>query len=308
MEYQNVLIAPDVFDYISRYYSNDENCEDDIDLRSYKENLKLKCLVLDKDNNSHNVYEEIKNIIKNTSDFGKHQLEIILNSFLESGRIKFITIDNYEQIVNNKKHNYLFNVGKSSNTKIINSQMDFLFYKNQTSHFEILNINEFNNPPNDSGLFNQKRTIHLTRGQKYNLYEKLKYYWINTETLTIEDDYLRKKDFKEGNKEKEGQFSKLVKLILTCSNLKYLKITTPFNDRNQNTELYLDRDSFKNEIIIKTGIEPTIENNKMGERHYYTDSFDIHFGKGLDFFNIAKNYYVYRPKVTITITPLKITK
>ena len=53
------------------------------------------------------------------------------------------------------------------------------------------------------------------------------------------------------------------------------------------------------EIKSLTGIAPILENKKAGERHYITDYFKIHLGKGLDFFD--EYYKVWRDKITITI-------
>ena len=76
MKYHDLLIAPDVFEYVAKYFSGDETC-DDIDLKSYKENLSLKCLLLDTQNHGYNLYEILKKIAKNSSDNGISKLQII---------------------------------------------------------------------------------------------------------------------------------------------------------------------------------------------------------------------------------------
>jgi hypothetical protein len=301
MEYQNLLIAPDLFDYLSRYHSGDPAC-DDVDLKLYKNNLKLKRLILDKEEDENGIYKTIKNIIRNSSDFAKDKLEIIIEEFIQSKRIYFSNSNTNIKYVKNKNHNYYFNLAKSTDTKIINSQVDILLYKNQITDFEILSIEDFNDPGSKSFLFNQRRDISLSKNDIFNIYEVLRFYWINTESLIIEDDYLRKLDNVETKR--EGQFPKLIRLIETCKNLKKLIIRTPFSDIRQNSKEYLCKNDFEQQVLNQTGIRPTIEDKKMGERHYYTDFFHIHLGKGLDFFNL-KDYRVWRPTVTITIRPLE---
>lgn len=301
-EYQNILIAPDVFDYITKFYSGDPNIED-IDLKSYKENLRLKCLILDKRDDDEGIYSKVKKIINDSSDLAKNKLEIILDEFIQSNRIKFGTSTSNENFVKSEEHNYLFNLALYSNTKIINSQLDILLYKNRIDKFEIMNIEEFINPPAKSSIFSLSRDILLNRNDKYNIFEELKYYWLNTKSLIVEDDYLRKLDDLENKK--EGQFPKLISLIKTCKNIESLIIRTPFSDKNQNSQLYLNQANFEREIKEQTSIQPVVKDLKVGERHYYTDYFKIDLGKGLDFFNISEGYRVWRPIVTIRITPLK---
>jgi len=302
IEYQNIVIAPDVFRNISRFFGGDPDIED-IDLKSYRETLRLKCLILDREEHTKGVYASIKEIINQSNDFSRNKLELLIDEFLQSNRIKFERLDKESEFVRNREHNYLFNLASSSKTNIINSELDFLLYKTQVKDFEILNIDEIINPPSGSSAFAFSRDIELIKNDSFNIYEVLKYYWINTKTLIIEDDYLRKKD--DLINIKEGQFSKLILLLKACKNLEKLLIRTPFNDSTQNSKGYLTKEEFEQEIINQTAIHPEIENKKVGERHYYTDYFKIHMGKGLDFFNIKNGFRVYRPKVTIRITPIK---
>lgn len=290
-EYQNVLICPDVFEYLSGFYSGNPNYED-IDLKSYKQNLKLKCLILDKSDDENGVYLRIKNIINSSSDIAKHKLELIIEEFIKSKRIKFVENLSNNAFSKSEDHNYIFNLALSSKTKIINSQLEILFYKNKINEFEIFSIEDFTNPPSDSSIFNIRRDVDLNKNDKFNIFETLHYYWINTESLVIEDDYLRKKS---------GQFPKLIKLIKYCKNLKELKIFTFLSDKNQQTKEFVSAQDFESKIEELTGIELLVEDKQVGERHYITDFFDLHFGKGLDFFNENSGYNVWRDKVTITI-------
>lgn len=304
IEYQNILISPDVFNYIRNSYSDPDG--EDIDLRSYKQNLQLKCLVLDTRTDDDGVYSKIKKIIQDSTDLAKNKLQVILDEFLESKRVRFENPVTEKIFADNTEHNYLFNLALTSETKIINSQLDILLYKNRISEFEIYNIEDVINPPQNSSIFSISRDIERHKGEELNIFEVLRYYWINTTSLIIEDDYLRKLDNPYYNS--DGQFSKLIELIKACKNLSHLIIRTSFSDIRQSSEEYLSRTDFEREIIEQTGIHPQIEDIKVGERHYYTDYFKIHLGKGLDFFNIKKGYKVYRPKVTIRITPLENTE
>lgn len=300
IEYQNIIIAPDVFKFIKESYS-DPRLED-LDLKSYRNNLKLKCLILDKDKKDSALLSSLKEAYRDSSDFTKIKLESLIEEFLQSQRVKFKSIKECENIVENSNHNYLFNLANISNTKIINSQFDLLLYKLKIDNFELLNIDEIINPPAHSEIFSLNRDIELKKGEKFNIYEILSFYWINTKSLIIEDDYLRKLD--DLGNHKEGQFPKLVRLIKTCKNLESLIIRTPFKDSKQSSKLYLDKNDFISEIVKQTNIIPIIEEAKVGERHYYTDYFKIHLGKGLDFFDIRQGYRIWRPKVTIRISPL----
>lgn len=289
LEYQNIIISPDVFEYLGGYIKGEPYC-DDVDMRSYKQNLKIKRLVLDKREDSDGIYERIKNIIKNSSDLAKDKLQIILDEFLNSERHTFKENFLSREYVKNKEHNYLFNLAESTKTKIINSQKEILVYKSKINEFEILNIEDFIEPPFNSTLFSIKRDIDLTKGTTFNLYEILKYYWINTKTLIVEDDYLR---------HSKNQFPKLIQLIKTCTSLMSLTIKSLFTDKKQSGGEYKSKLDFEKEIYFQTGIAPILENKKAGERHYITDYFNIHLGKGLDFFN--EYYKVWRDKATITI-------
>ncbi|MBK7159495.1 MAG: hypothetical protein IPH77_13385 [Ignavibacteria bacterium] len=62
MYLQEIVISPDIFEKISRAFS--ENFDEDIDLKSYKENLYLKKILFDDVANGESIiFKEIKNII-----------------------------------------------------------------------------------------------------------------------------------------------------------------------------------------------------------------------------------------------------
>ena len=60
-------------------------------------------------------------------------------------------------------------------------------------------------------------------------------------------------------------------------------------------------DKFKNKVFDTTGIRPVILSEQVGERHYFTDYFEIHLGKGLDFFDFGR-FKVKKKRITIEIT------
>ena len=137
---------------------------------AHKQNLKLKRLILDKRTDNKGIYQKMKNIINNSSDLAKNKLEIILEEFLKSKRVRFEESLSKRKYVVDMEHNYLFNLAASSKTKIINSQREILLYKSRINEFEILSIEDFIDPPLNSTLFSIKRDIELTKGKSFNLF------------------------------------------------------------------------------------------------------------------------------------------
>lgn|GEM_PF-4719594 len=300
IEYQKVIITPDVFSFIRDSYTFPD--AEDIDFKSYKQNLKLKQLVLDKRMDGQDILSQTKCIVQNSNDLSKNKIEMILEEFVMSGRITFRNVETIMEIVDNPDNNYILNLARVAKTKVINSQKKSLLFSKSLKEFEIADIQSFIKPPSLSSIFSLERDIELLKGTKFNIYKSLEFYWLNTKSLIVEDDYLRKKD--DAIKKREGQFIKLLYLIKACRNLEKLIIRTTFSDTNQKSEQYLSKSDFQREIKNQTGLDAKIEEIKVGERHYYTDYFKIDLGKGLDFFNIKKDYEVWRPKHTIRITPI----
>lgn len=281
---QDIVINSDVFERINSSLL-------DINFKSYKENLKLKRLVTSED-----LLDVIKQIFNASTGLQKKAIEEILRVFEDES--KFVHLKNGDHknyYSKNQKINTLINLGLFSNSQLINSEDKSLSLvlpnlKNNIN-LELLSIEEMINPPSFSKLFTLERDIDLKKNDKFNIYETLEFYWLNTQNLCIEDDYLR---------HKKRQFPLLIKLLKTCANLKNVKIFTPFLDKQQDNDEYYNQNEFVEEIIKSTNITPIIVSKKVGERHYITDLFDIHLGKGLDFFTIP-DFKVYRPKVSIRI-------
>ena len=94
---QEIVISPDIFEKINKAFT--PGFDEDLDLKSYKENLKLKSVLFDKNENDESIlFDKIKEIMDLSSDFGKQKINSILKSLLQSGKIAYKTIP--------KIHNY----------------------------------------------------------------------------------------------------------------------------------------------------------------------------------------------------------
>lgn len=228
---QDIVISPDVFKKLAKYYSDPD--EDDIDLKSYKENLELKKLVLDNNTSKERseILEQIKNIIKNSSDFSRKKIETILNQFLLSDRIGYQNNLKWEKFVSNKDHNLLINVGRKIDSGIIHScdkelenTVNLLanFNHKELRKVEVVDINKFINPPRNSKLLCTRRVISYNIGEEFQFEEILRPYICSTKKMEIFDEYIRKKE--------RGLFN-LKRILKLCDSLEQLKIYTWLGDK-----------------------------------------------------------------------------
>lgn len=292
MIYQDIIICPDIFEKIKISLSDAES--EDIDLRAYRENLRLKSLLLD--NSDDGIEQRINKIIENSNYFAKKKLLSILSEFKKSRRLTYYSIKN-----NTSQLSEIISIlSNKSNSQLINTDdptICALKFKND--ELDILSFDELIDPPNLSRCFAKTRDIRLKKGDIFDPYKQLKFYWDNTESLHICDDYLR---------QKETQFPVLAHIIKSIPRLKNLSITSSFSDSSQqDKDSYYSKDEFMLKIENLTGIKPILIDKKAGERHYYTDYFDIDMRKGIDFFNkykLKKDIFeVFREIVTISVTP-----
>lgn len=285
MYLQDIVINPDVFEKIK-----DDILE--IDFKSYKKNLVLKRLVTSKE-----IGEKFKSVKESSNDLGKKAIEAVLKIFEKEEKYFHLESDGFKPFIrNNVISNALLNLAINSNSQIINSENKsiklLLSSIPEAKNVEVLTINETINPPPESKLYCFNRIIKLKKGDYFNIYESLKWYWLNTTSLNIEDNYLR---------HKKRQFPLLIELIKSCKNLNRLEIHTDFQDHKQQKEIYYDQDDFEKELLDETGIKPTIISEHVDERHYFTDHFEIILGKGIDFFDLGK-FKVKKNRITIEIT------
>ncbi|MBK7380320.1 MAG: hypothetical protein IPJ03_15255 [Ignavibacteriales bacterium] len=290
--YQEIVICPDVFKKIREFYIEQN---DSIDIKTYKENLKLKKIVLDSGKTSY-LFDAIKCEIEKADYQGKNSCKLILEEFTKSNRIKFDEIKNEGKITTDKVVNRAINLSLRTESKILHSENNQLkCYQYNYSGFEVINTNEMVKPPVESCLLNFSRDLELKDGQVIDIFHLLRYYFKDTIKLVIEDKYLR------GRK---NQFNNLKKLLSECNNLKILEIYSNLEDRNEANEKnnYTEQE-FLSQLNKMTKAEINLQqaNRKMHDRIYTGDRFKIKFSSGLDF--IDHRNVVYKDEVTINIRP-----
>lgn len=290
--HQEIVICPDVFKKIKEFYIEQN---DSIDIKTYKENLKLKKIVLDGGKTSY-LFDAIKCEIEKADYQGKNSCKLILDEFTKSDRIKFFEIKNEGKITTNNVENRAIYLSLKTESKILHSENNRLkCYQSNYSGLEVISTNEMVKPPAESCLLNFRRDLELKDGQVIDIFHILRYYFKDTLKLVIEDKYLR------GRK---NQFNNLKKLLSECKKLKILEIYSNLGD-GQEDEIknnYSEKE-FRSQLnkITKAEINLQQANRKMHDRIYTGDIFKIKFSSGLDF--IDHRNVVYKDEVTINIRP-----
>jgi hypothetical protein len=299
MIYQDIVMSPEIFSRISKAFSPET--DEDLDFKSYKKELELKKIVLDKKSKTgkSEIYDEICRIINTSSDFSKQKLDSILKQFLVSGRNEYKEIDSGTKYTADKKYNTIINLSLKTESKLVNCDNNCIkLLQNkfeELKDIDVLSLEEMTNPPSKSSIFNYHRTINLKKDDHINLVKLLRFYLLNSVSFEIHDKYLRKRD---------SGLKKLKEILVEFPNLKTIKIFTNFYDENQLGENYVTKEEMTKELsaIVNQKIEIHQISRDEHDRHIYTDKWDIFFSAGLDFLN---NYNcVYRKEVKITIEPL----
>ena len=92
MQLQEIVISPDIFEKIGRAFNID--ADEDIDLKSYRENLDLKKIVFENsDDGGSSILNSIKELMEKHGDFGRKKIDSVLRSFLKPGRHEFRKIE-----------------------------------------------------------------------------------------------------------------------------------------------------------------------------------------------------------------------
>jgi hypothetical protein len=297
MYFQDIIISPDIFKKISKAFSIDSN--EELDLKSYVENLKLKRLVLDNDeeNETSLFVNTIKELYCSSSDLGKKKLDLILNMFITPGKMKYINTSNFQNILSSKEHNYLLNLGMLSESKIINSEIEelkscLLIFKN-LSDIEILSFEETIKPKNNSGIYCYEKKLEFAKGKLFKYEKYFLPYLADTKSLIVEDRYLRKK---------EGGFLNLMKILKICPCLDKLIIKTITRENNLKDNFDITVNDLSKKIKTQfPQLEPIIYGTNEHKREMISDNFLFEIDPGFDF---VDNEYITRNNVTIHISQI----
>ena len=292
MYLQEIVISPDIFEKISRAFS--ENFDEDIDLKSYKENLNLKKILFDDVANGESIiFKEIKNIISNSTGFGRQKIDSVLKIFLKEGRCEYREIRNSKKYCKDDVLNKLINLCVLSESNIVNSEnksLNLLKIKNQDlEEIEVLNFEELIKPEFNSRNYCNSKQLKIERGNKFNFEEYFKPYLCETKKIVVTDKYLRKRD---------GGHMNLIRLLNLCSKLEHIKINTFLRDASEKYKPDITISEMENEIKgIKNNIEINFKTSGSHMRSLETDDFLITLDPGFDFVN--KEYLTERHDAVI---------
>lgn len=281
MYLQEVVISPDIFEKISKAFS--QEFEIDLDLRSYKNNLALKKVLFDKNEVNESEIEKRINEIKNSSsDFGKQKIDSILKLFLISGRNEFKKINNCKNFCEDTIQNKVLNLSLLSKSKLINSEDKNLYplklkYEDDLKEIEVLDFEEFINPKSNSKVFCLNKAIEIQRGEEFVIEEYFLPYIVDASEIKITDRFIRKR---------QGGYLNLVRLLGLCKNLKRLTINTIKKDESEKYKPDIKLDIFEQELKEKfQNIELSINSTGDHWRILETKKFKITLEPGFDFVN-----------------------
>ena len=293
MYLQEIVINPDIFEKISRAFS--PGSDEDIDLKSYKENLKSKSILFDKiDDDSSLIYDKIIEILSKSSDSGKDRIDIILKSFLKSDKIRYLSISKSKKYCRDNLLNQILNLSLSSESRIINSEdksaLLFKFKHEELNYIEMLNFEEFIRPKSNSRIFSLEKDINISRGEKFSFEEYFKPYLNSVKNIKITDRYLRKR---------EGGYLNLIRLLKVCDSLVNLEIQTILNDDSVKYKPDIKIEEIESEIKkLNPNIAVSFKSTGDHKRSLETEDFVITIDPGFDFVN--RQYIAANHNVTIT--------
>jgi len=230
------------------------------------------------------IYDKIIEILSNSSDSGKDRIDIILKSFLKSDKIRYLSIFKSKKYCRDNLLNQILNLSLSSKSRIINSEdKSALKIKDQfkeLNDIEMLNFEEFIEPPSESRLYSRKRKIRIEQGKEFKFLDILKCYLADTENIIVNDRYLRNK---------YRGFMVLKKLLKLCGNLKSVTIHTILRNNNTKDNFDMTIEEFSTSLkknFPNVKIEIKNANNIIGkDRFIQNESYRIEFSPGIDFVN-----------------------
>ncbi len=296
MYLQEIVISPDIFEKIGRAYSPDS--DEDLDFMSYKKNLAMKKIVFEKGADEGSLlWNAIEEMMDKFNDLGKQKMNSVLKPFLVANRVEYKTIDKAENFSKNKIVNTILNLALITESKIINAEdksPKALSLKHSAlSELEILNIDEFIDPPSLSRLCSLNRTIEIEQGEEFRFEKVLKGYLSDCTELEVNDKYLRS----------ENGTNNLIKLLSLCSDLRRVKIYTILRNGNPKDNFFFTSGEFESHLKMRfpgTSVILQKANSKIGKDRYISDgNFKITFSPGLDFVN--KDYLAEKNPILISI-------
>lgn len=297
MYFQDIVIHPNIFEKISKAFSLEY--DEFVDMKSYVNNLNLKILILDKNEDEKSiVYDKLIKIMNTSSDLGKKMINDILRKFQLSERISFKEIKNGKNYGIEKISNQVLNLSVLSESKIVNSEdksiLDLKCVHTELEDIEFLNLEEFIFPPSLSKSISFTREINIPCGNEFRFENIFRPYLKETEMLVINDRYLRKKD---------RGYMVLCKILSLCKNLKNLSIYTLKRDGVLRDGFDMSLSDFKTSLEkqfpkVKSFVRKT--NNTIGkDRFLETEHFRFKFSPGIDFVN--EDYIADKNPISISI-------
>lgn len=260
---QEIACDDSVFRKIQFYFEEQETW----DSKSYEKNLELKNLI---------IWSGHKNIFEDSIKC-KGFLKLFKNLIAQEGRLTFKEVESSTNIA--------VAVARLTSSKILHSEKESL-KEMLNKEIEVLNISQFNTPPDKSVLFCFERKIKVER-RDFIYFEKIfQPYLAETKHIKINDRYLAK----------EISFFNLEKILHLCKKLQSIEISTHFNESE------ISKIDFEKRIVKSFSITPIF--NKYAEhlRTVRTDNFEISIDPGLDF--VDKDYIATFNKVVIHIERL----
>ncbi|MBX7042361.1 MAG: hypothetical protein K1X85_05615 [Ignavibacteria bacterium] len=296
MYLQEIVISPNIFEKIGRAYSPDS--DEDLDFKSYKKNLAMKKIVFEKDADEGSlIWSAIKEMMEKFDYLGKQKMNSVLKPFLLSNRVEYKTIDKAETFSKNKILNTILNLALITESKIINAEdkspKELSEKHSALSELEILNIEEFIDPPSLSRFCSLNRTIKIEQGKEFRFQKILKGYLSDCTELEVNDKYLRS----------ENGTNNLVRLLSLCTDLRRVKIYTILRNGNPRDNFFYTSREFESHLKMRfpgTAVILQKTNSKIGKDRYISDgNFKMTFSPGLDFVN--ENYLAEKNPILIRI-------
>lgn len=149
----------------------------------------------------------------------------------------------------------------------------------EPEELEILDLNDFNDPPSMSKQFCNNRKILIHRGEIFKFQNVLSSYFIDAKKkLLYRSKYLRRED----------SFHNLVELLKLCRELEELKIFTISRDNALNDNFELKFTAFKERLnsefdFLGDNLKIPQDCKIKHERILITDRFILEFGPGFNF-------------------------
>lgn len=280
MHLQEIVISPDIFEKIGRAFTPDS--DEDIDLKSYRENLEMKKVVFENSGSGDSeIFDAIQELLDKYGDFGKKKIESVLRSIQKPGKHEFRELKSPRKYCSDKITNSILNLGLQTESKIINTENKTPVVLSTThselTELEFLDFHESIRPICNSRILCREKSLKFKKGETISYEKYFVPYISHAETLTINDRYLRIR---------KGGFLNLMRLLKLMNGLKKIEIHTLTRD---------DLDKFKPDITcidlqseikkIHGNADIRIKGGAAHERSLETEHCRITIDPGFDFVN-----------------------